>query len=212
MSVFCLLVRVDFQRLCAGKSRLAENRCEDAIILHYNTEVNSQSIKWALSGLTLMKLSRWWFFFWGKSPPLEICHVAAAHVWLIDRRYPALTNEMRVCWFSVIEKELILFVCDFPNVYNYYLSRHQQESWKETKPSWNESLKAGAMDSSLTVTHIKAWDKGLTSNVSAAVVDYINALSQTKREYEQLKQHWNLLRPEIWQHVLHSLCTYVILE
>jgi len=54
--------------------------------------------------------------------------------------------------------------------------------WKETKPSWNESLRAGAMDSSLTVTHIKALDKGLKTNVSAAVVDYINALSQTKRE------------------------------
>lgn len=38
-----------------------------------------------------------------------------------------LTNEMRVCWFSVIEEKLILFVCDFPELYNCYLLGHPQD-------------------------------------------------------------------------------------
>lgn len=39
-------------------------------------------------------------------------------------------NEMRLCWFSVIEKKLILFVRDFPKLqYNWCLS-HRIEDYK----------------------------------------------------------------------------------
>lgn len=53
-----------------------------------------------------------------------------------------LTNETRVCCFSVIEKKLILIVCDFPKLYNCYLSRHQRESVEGSQTKLEENIQS----------------------------------------------------------------------
>lgn len=86
-----------------------------------------------------------------------------------------LTNEMRVCWFSVIEEKLIPFVCDFPKLYNCYLSRHQQDSIEGNKTKLEGKLKS-LQDAVVPVGHT---DKELSTNVAAVALDLVfpNALS-----------------------------------
>lgn len=68
-----------------------------------------------------------------------------------------LTNEMRVCWFSVIEKKLILSVWDFPKLYNCYLLWHQQESIKGNKQVLRDNFKVCKTQESIRHTY-----KGIT--------------------------------------------------
>lgn len=85
----------------------------------------------------------------------------------------SLTDETRVCWFSVIEKALIPFLWDFPKLYNCYLLGHQQESIESNKTKLEGGFKR-LRDAVVSVGHTKVSHKEW-----AAVEEVLKCLSKS---------------------------------
>lgn len=86
-------------------------------------------------------------------------------------------NEMRVCWFSVIEKKLILFVRDFPKLqYNWYLS----DSMEGYKTNLEGILQGCKTQESIWVTYVKLSHKELKANVAVMVEEVLKPSTYVK--------------------------------